>query len=475
MKTFQVSFFIFFLVFLFFSLNFSFSFAKEPQSCEECESSEKFCEGLDQKECLRILEKCVNLCELKIKEIEGKLSQLGTKEKGLTKEIETLKAKIEKLNSEIKKVNLYLSQTKIGIQQTEVSIRATEKSIQEKKEKITQILRTIDKIEKKSLIEVLLEEEKISNFFDNLYFLKILNNKILQLHQTLLGLKNELFQKKIILEKEKEKSENLLKIQLLQKIEAENLQNEKKELLKKTKAEAQRYLSEKENIQKKAAEIRKRIFQLVGVPKAPTFGEAYEIAKWVQKITGVRPAFLLAVLKQESDLGRNVGQCYLRDVQTGAGIRISTGEKVERVMAPGPPFSSRNDVALFLNLTKSLGRDPFSTPVSCPMAYGWGGAMGPAQFIPTTWENYKGRLSSILGRTPDPWRIEDAFLAAGLYLADYGATSRVGEYKAALMYFSGTTDPAYSWYAHSVLAIANNFEKDIEILEKAKQNSLSKP
>jgi len=468
MKKLQGNFFIFSLIFLFFFANFCFIFAKEPQSCDECDSSDKFCEGLDQKECLKILEKCVNLCENKIKEVEGKLFQLGTKEKGLTKEIETLKAKVEKLNSEIKRVNLYLSQTKIGIEQTETSIQETEKSIQEKQEKISQILRTINKIEKKSLIEILLEEKRISNFFDNLYFLKILNSKILQLHQILSQLKSELTQKKVVLEKEKEKSENLLKMQLLQKIEAENLEEEKKALLKMTKTEAQKYLSEKETLQKKATEIRKRIFQLVGIAKAPTFGEAYEVAKWVQKITGVRPAFLLAVLKQESDLGKNVGQCYLKNTQTGSGIKISTGKTIERVMAPGPPYSSRNDVALFLNITKSLGRDPFSTPVSCPMSFGWGGAMGPAQFIPTTWENYKGRLASVLGRTPDPWKIEDAFLAAGLYLADYGATSRTGEYNAALIYFSGSIDSTYSWYANSVLAIANNFEKDIEVLEKAK-------
>jgi peptidoglycan hydrolase CwlO-like protein len=467
MKKLKIFILAIFFIFLFFGF-FSFSLAKEPQTCNECEASETFCQGLTQDDCLKILKKCVELCEDKIKEVEKKISQLGSKEKSLVREIETLKAKIEKLNSEIKKVNLYLAQTKIGIKQTEISISQTEESIQEKKQKISQILRTINKIENKSLIEILLEEKQLSNFFDNLYFLKILNQKIFQLHQMLSDLKNELTKKKNALETEKEKAENLLKMQLLQKKETEELENKKKEILKMTKAEVKKYLSEKEMLQKKAAEIRKRIFQLVGVPRAPTFGEAYEVAKWVQKITGVRPAFLLAILKQESDIGRNVGQCYLKEIQTGAGVRISTGERVERVMAPGPPYSSRNDVALFLEITKSLGRDPFSTPVSCPMAYGWGGAMGPAQFIPTTWKNYEQRLASILGRKPDPWRIEDSFLAAGLYLADYGATSRTGEYNAALIYFSGTTDPAYSWYANSVLALANKFEKDIEILEKAK-------
>ncbi|GAH47901.1 unnamed protein product, partial [marine sediment metagenome] len=57
-----------------------------------------------------------------------------------------------------------------------------------------------------------------------------------------------------------------------------------------------------------AAEIRARIFELIGVPKAPTFGEALDIAKYVEGITGARPAFLLAILQQESAIGKNVGQ-----------------------------------------------------------------------------------------------------------------------------------------------------------------------
>jgi hypothetical protein len=39
--------------------------------------------------------------------------------------------------------------------------------------------------------------------------------------------------------------------------------------------------------------------------------------------TGVRPAFLLGILTQESNLGKNVGSCYLKDPSTGAGIRIT--------------------------------------------------------------------------------------------------------------------------------------------------------
>jgi len=198
--------------------------------------------------------------------------------------------------------------------------------------------------------------------------------------------------------------------------------------------------------------------------KLRLFGEAYELAKYVEKITGVRPAFLLAVLTQESNIGKNVGQCFLKDPKTGQGIRVNTGEKVEKVMNP------TRDVPHFLNITKELGRDPFNTLVSCPIPSvgGWGGAMGPAQFIPSTWIKYKNRVKQITG-SADPWNIKDAFVAAALYLADYGAAKRTyeAEWKAAMIYFSGTTNPRYSFYGNSVMAIASRYEEDIKILEKS--------
>jgi membrane-bound lytic murein transglycosylase B len=95
--------------------------------------------------------------------------------------------------------------------------------------------------------------------------------------------------------------------------------------------------------------------------------------------------------------------------------------------------------------------------------------MGPAQFIPSTWIKYKERVKQITG-SADPWNIKDAFVAAALYLADFGATKRTydAEWKAAMIYFSGTTNRAYSFYGNSVMAIASRYEEDIKILEQSK-------
>ena len=80
---------------------------------------------------------------------------------------------------------------------------------------------------------------------------------------------------------------------------------------------------------------------------------------------------------------------------------------------------------------------------------------------------YQGRVSAITGKSADPWDIKDAFLASGLYLSDSGAALKTqnGEWRAAMIYFSSSTNPIYSWYADDVLAITDKIQADIEIIE----------
>ena len=108
------------------------------------------------------------------------------------------------------------------------------------------------------------------------------------------------------------------------------------------------------------------------------------------------------------------------------------------------------DVKPFLNLTEKLGRDPYTTPVSCPQQAGYGGAMGPAQFIPSTWVLYENLITRALGiSVADPWRARDAFMAAGFLLKDNGAKagSYSAERDAACKYFSGSKCSKSSWAA----------------------------
>ncbi len=430
------------------------------KTCQEIINSGQ--KDLSKESYQALLKKCQDFYEEQITEMEKGVNETGAKKATLENQIYSLNKKIKNLDYQIYQSNLVIKDIGIQIEDTEGSITKTSSTIEESKVKLANILRNINEEDQKSTIEILFSENDISGFFNNLVALEQLSGKSKELLQDIKTLKVNLEGQKISLGEEKDDLELTVKIQTLQKGESAKTKSEQEYYWGLTEQEYQKQLKEKQETEKKAAEIRARIFELAGVIKPPTFGEAYEIAKYVKGLLGVRPAFLLAVLQQESAIGKNVGQCYLKNSSTGDGIIINSGRAISRVMKPS------RDVVPFLTITKELGRDPYITPVSCPMSFGYGGAMGPAQFIPSTWALYKNRLKSILGRPCDPWNIQDSFVAAGLYLADGGAAARTrnSEWRAAMIYFSGsTTNPAYYWYANQVLVKADSFQRDIEALE----------
>lgn len=256
----------------------------------------------------------------------------------------------------------------------------------------------------------------------------------------------------------RETKNKLLEIQGLQQKQLIGSVSSQNTLLAQTKGKESAYQTQLSDTQKEVAAIRNRLYQLLEVSKQITFGQAVTIAKWASDQTGVRAAFLLAVLTQESNLGQNVGTC------NRAGDPPSKSWRV--IMKP------ERDQEPFKTITSELGLNINTTPVSCPMRdksgnqIGWGGAMGPAQFIPSTWMGYRAKVTAITGKAANPWDIRDAFLAAAIKLKADGGASQSGEWKAAMKYFSGGTNPAYSFYGDNVVKMAGEYADDIAKLNQ---------
>ena len=85
-------------------------------------------------------------------------------------------------------------------------------------------------------------------------------------------------------------------------------EGEKSGLLAVSKQEESTYEVLLENKRQQAAAIRSVLFELRDT-SGISFGEAVDYAKAASRRTGVRTAFILGILKQETNLGKNVGTC----------------------------------------------------------------------------------------------------------------------------------------------------------------------
>ncbi|MDO8474072.1 MAG: lytic murein transglycosylase [bacterium] len=424
-----------------------------------------FIQGLTPSEERSQLEQELHALEREIQVIEGDITKTQKEKTSLQNEIFVLKSKIKKLDLQISQSNKIIEDLRFQITDTSQSIEQTMDDIDVKKEQLGGVLLRIHQEDQRSFAEIVFTGSTLSDFFGNLAGLEALRARNGELLENMKELSEYLESQKGALESDKTEEENFVKIQMLQKQQSQSLSKQSEQLLEVTKGKESEYQKILVDKKKQAQEIRSRIFDLIGVPDAPTFGEALEIATLVSRQTGVRPAFLLAVLTQESNIGKNVGQCYIKDLNTGNGVRVN-GQAISRVMKPS------RDVQPFLQITQQLGRDPYNTPVSCPIPSvgGYGGAMGPAQFIPSTWAQYQSKIEQLKGGAVDPWNIRDAFLAAAVYLAQAKATKQTHDYEwcAAVTYFSGNCSSSnqrrYEFYGDNVMAIAARYEEDIKAL-----------
>ena len=431
--------------------------------CNDDSQIEAECNKVEKDECKEILEDCQNYFEEKKVQVEKEVAQTAQEKKTLNNQISGLDKKVKDLGYQINQSNLAIKNLNFQIGDTNDSIDKTSKDIDSQKEKIALVLQATYEEDQKSDLEIIMANNTLSDFYDNLVYLENLSTKNHDLLTQIQDMKEYLETQKSSLEDKTEELKNTVAVREIQKQQNTQTKKDKEYYLGLTEAQYNQQLKEQQDLAKRAAEIRARIFELAGVSNAPTFGEAYQIAKYVQGVTGLRAAFLLGILNQETSIGKNVGQCYVTNFTNGAGAR-SNGQSLNKVMHP------TRDIPYFLQICKDVGREPTKTLVSCPIASvgGYGGAMGPAQFIPSTWAFIESQVEAVTVKAADPWDIKDAFLASGLYLKSLGGVK--SEFTAAMKYFSGATwTKNEEFYGRSVLNMAANFQKEIDLLEEAGQ------
>ncbi len=387
--------------------------------------------------------------------------------KSLQQEAAVLNAKIQQAKALIKKKNIAIAQLEQDIAKKNIHIKGLEEKINDGHDSLGQLLRKTNEIDQFSLPEVMLGNKNISDFFSDVDTFQSVNRSLADLFVQIRATKDLTEKEKAALDVQKTKEADTKAAAQVEQKQVETNEKEKEYLIKVNKTQEKTYEQVLADRQKRAAEIRAALFALRDSASIP-FGDALRFAQAAGAKTGVRPAFLLAILTQESNLGQNVGSCLVKDMTNGNGVGKNTGTVFEQVM------KAPRDTVPFKNITERLGKDWSTTAVSCPpgttysSSRGFGGGMGPSQFIPSTWELFKDKVGAALGiagNSANPWNAETAFMATAIYMSELGAdaSSYTSERNAACKYYSGSAcstgrKPPNAPYGDSVMKIAANIQ-----------------
>lgn len=441
--------------------NFYVSFAQNKTASENNTNINTPAKEAERNDLLRQIEEYKS----QIKDFENEIEDKKKEQKTLNRELSIIAGQIKKQELEIKKTKLYIDQLRFDIQDKNLNIKDLESRARLEKVKLTEHLGKINEYDNVGLLEMVFRYENLSDFFINISAVENLQNQTYEILQKIKDTKNDLSFQIESLEEDENEASQLKLILENQKLSSTQKEKEKKNLITETKGQEKKFQELIKQNQKKIADIQSRLFEFgsLGVGKI-TIEKAVEYAQIAGQKTGIRPAFLLGLVWVESRLNDNLGSGNWKTDLYDCYIKL------------GKKATAEAQKDAFFDITLKLLLNPDKVPVSKALtSVGCGGAMGIAQFMPTTWSGYESKISSLSGNNPaSPWNVLDGFFGAAIKLFDNGAISqnREGERKAAAMYYAGKRwqrAPGQN-YADRVRTASFCYQDYMDALKKGQQN-----
>ncbi len=408
-------------------------------------------------------------CDADLADLNAKASTTKQYSSELQKGIADLNYKITKIQLEIKAKNATIKKLGDNIVVKTKYIGQLSNRMVDIKKIIGKMLRDNFAKDDATMVDVLLSRESLSSFFINNDNYSAINVKLQELIAELTGIKKTSETEKKDLETKKTQEAKLKFEQEQAQKTTEGLKKEKQTVLSITKnkeAEYKKLIAEKEKLKN---QIRNKLYRTAGGEEI-SFGDALKLIQPYESLIGVNSALTLAVLFQESavdnTVGKNIGRCtYSQPSPCTSGKTVMSDTQ--------KPY--------YLKVMSNIGLNAETSPVSCPICRdgNYGGAMGPAQFMPLTWDGITKRVSDIIGVFyPSPFDNLAAFTASAVLLKDNQTRCKTAFTKrneiwscAAAKYYGGLSLAGTKLrsfmnygYGSSVLKRALQFEKDIATL-----------
>ncbi len=414
--------------------------------------------------------------EKEMAELNATLSSQKNKSASLQRDVQLLQTRINAAKTNIQKKDLEIKKLGTEIKDKNQTIVSLSNDIETGKENLAELVRKTNEIDHLTLSHAILSSESISDFYGDLNTYSSIKRSVHDSVNMVRGVKVKTEEVKRQLEQKQTEEVNNKRAIEQEKLAVERNEQEQKKLLDISKNQEAEYAKVLAARQAEAARIRAELIQFQGSgveSRSISFGEAYDYAKLASQKTGVDPAFIMAIMQQETGFGNNVGGCYLKEkpelpvggVYKPDGIYIKTGNPSRKTMIP-------SNFDNFVKITAGLGMDWKTTPISCVLTqsdgslFGHGGAMGYTQFIPNTWMEVEARVRSHLGiSAANPWNPRDAVMATAVFIMDRGANGSASQnyntyYNAACRYYGSCSS-----YATSVMNKTATIRASIDKLE----------
>ncbi|MFH1671560.1 MAG: lytic murein transglycosylase [Candidatus Portnoybacteria bacterium] len=396
------------------------------------------------------LENQIKQKQEEIDQYQQKIGETQQQSGSLRNEIQILENEISKFKAEINQIDLVIQKSTLNIREIDGQISSLISDMNEKRDLLAEYIRIVARYDQETLLEVVLKNNKFSDFFDEINAFESVQDNIQTTLAIVQALRDDLEDEREEIESEREEQNRLKSLQLIQKNSIESRQWQKEDLLDKTKGQEAAYQNLVKGKEQEISYIKEQLSLLERYNI--TLEEAVADAIFAASKTGIRPAFLLGVLEAESRLGLNVGTGTWKKDMYQCYRSLGYISKAER------------EKNAFFSICEGLGLNPDTQPVSAEPWYGCGGAMGVGQFMPTTWLAYRDRVAALTGNNPpNPWVHKDAFMASAIKLSEGGANQRteMGERTAYAKYLGGSNYK--KWIYHNVttyvINLTANFQK----------------
>ncbi len=217
--------------------------------------------------------------EKEIEEYQDRINETIVEKKTLKNQIYQLNSTASKLKSEIKLTNKKINNTSLTIEKLGIEIEIKNKQIQENKDSLAEIIRNLDEKESQTLLEILLKNNNLSDFFSAVQGMEYLQKDIIAGLDELRVLKGDL--EKNQTEKKDEKNNLVTLTSNLddQKKIAEANKGNKNNLLKKTQNKEENYknlleekIAKKEAFLQEISELEDQIRIEIDPNSIPTMG-----------------------------------------------------------------------------------------------------------------------------------------------------------------------------------------------------------